>query len=47
MFKPFVPVNNHEQQLYGLRYATMAWRLGEDAAFHEDAGYLPPFLQTD
>jgi hypothetical protein len=23
MFEPFVPVNNHEQQFYGLRYATM------------------------
>ncbi len=38
-FEPFGPVRNHEQQLYGLRYATVAWRLGEDAAFHEDTGY--------
>ena len=28
-FVPFGPVNNHEQQLYGLRYSTTAWRLGE------------------
>jgi hypothetical protein len=32
-FEPFGPVNNHEQQLYGLRYSTVAWRLGEDAPF--------------
>lgn len=38
-FEPFGPVNNHEQQLYGLRYATVAWRLGEEAPFHEETGY--------
>lgn len=38
-FEPIGPVNNHEQQLYGLRYATMAWRIGEEAPFHEEVGY--------
>ncbi len=38
-FEPFGPVNNHEQALYGLRYSTVAWRLGESAAFHEETGY--------
>lgn len=38
-FVPFGPVNNHEQVLYGLRYSTTAFRLGEDAAFHEELGY--------
>ncbi len=32
-------VDNHEQTLYGLRYATTAWRLGAEAPFHEEAGY--------
>ncbi len=39
VFEPVGPVNNHEQCLYGLRYSTMAWRIGEDASFHEDMGY--------
>lgn len=38
-FEPTGLVANHEQKLYGLRYATTAWRLGEDAAFHEELGY--------
>jgi hypothetical protein len=38
-FEPFGPVKNHEQELYGLRYATVAWRLGEDVPFHEETGY--------
>lgn len=38
-FEPFGPVNNHEQQLYGLRYATVAWRLGDAGLFHEETGY--------
>ncbi len=38
-FEPIGPVNNHEQQLYGLRYATVAWRIGEEAPFHEEVGY--------
>jgi hypothetical protein len=32
-------VQNHEQNLYGLRYRTTAWRLGEDDPFHEELGY--------
>ena len=32
-------VENHDQSLYGLRYATTAWRLGEDDPFHEELGY--------
>jgi len=32
-------VENHEQSLYGLRYATMAWRIGEPNPFHEEVGY--------
>lgn len=38
-FDPFGPTMNHEQTLYGLRYSTVAWRLGEDAPFHEETGY--------
>lgn len=38
-FEPMGPVNNHEQMLYGLRYATTAWRIGEDNPFHEEVGY--------
>ena len=38
-FVPMGPVNNHEQELYGLRYATTAFRLGEVDAFHEELGY--------
>ena len=32
-------VDNHEQVLHGLRYATKAWRLGEADGFHEEVGY--------
>jgi len=32
-------VDNHEQQLFGLRYKTMAWRLGQNDPFHEEVGY--------
>lgn len=39
VFEPIGPVNNHEQCLYGLRYKTTAWRLGESDAFHEELGY--------
>lgn len=39
VLEPFGPVNNREQALYALRYATTAWRLGEDDAFHEELGY--------
>ncbi|QPJ65512.1 MAG: FABP family protein [Candidatus Nitrohelix vancouverensis] len=38
-FVPFGPVDNHEQKLFGLRYSTTAWRLGEDSPFHEELGY--------
>jgi hypothetical protein len=38
-FEPIAPVHNHEQTLYGLRYATMVWRLGETDPFHEEVGY--------
>ena len=39
VFTPFGPANNHEQTLYGLNYTRTAWRLGEDAPFHEQIGY--------
>jgi hypothetical protein len=38
-FEPFGPTMNHEQALYGLRYSTVAWRIGEDTPFHEETGY--------
>ena len=38
-FVPFGPVNNHEQTLWGLKYQTMAWRIGEQNSFHEEVGY--------
>ena len=38
-FEPTGRVDNHEQKLYGLRYATTAWRIGHDEAFHEELGY--------
>lgn len=38
-FTPTGEVNNHEQSLFGLRYATMVWRLDADSAFHEEVGY--------
>lgn len=39
VFEPTGRVDNHEQQLFGLRYSTKAWRLGADDAFHEELGY--------
>lgn len=39
VFEPMGPVVNGPQVLYGLRYATTAWPLGEDDAFHEEVGY--------
>jgi hypothetical protein len=39
VFDPLGPVNNHEQTLYGLRYSTTAWRLGDQNPFHEELGY--------
>lgn len=38
--EPIGMVNNHEQTLYGLRYSTMAWRIGEPNPFHEEVGYF-------
>ncbi len=39
VFEPMGPVENHEQELYGLRYSTTAYRIGEDDPFHEELGY--------
>ena len=39
VFEPLGPVRNHEQVLYGLRYVTTAWPLGEKDPFHEELGY--------
>ena len=38
-FVPIGQVDNHEQTLFGLRYSTMAWRLGVEEPFHEEVGY--------
>jgi len=38
-FDPLGPVVNGPQVLYGLRYATTAWPLDADEAFHEETGY--------
>jgi hypothetical protein len=38
-FEPIGEVNNHEQSLFGLRYAMMAWRLDAEEPFHEEVGY--------
>lgn len=38
-FKPFGPVDNGTQKLYGLDYKMAAWRLGEDDPFHTEVGY--------
>jgi len=37
--KPFGPVDNGEQHLYGLDYRMAAWRAGEDDPFHTEVGY--------
>ena len=39
-FEPMGPVNNHEQQLYGLRYATTAWPLGCERSLSRGVGLL-------
>jgi hypothetical protein len=39
VLEPIGEVNNHEQTLYGLRYSTMAWRIGAEGSFHEEVGY--------
>lgn len=38
-FEAMGQITNHEQILFGLRYATSAWRIGEPDAFHEEVGY--------
>ncbi|WP_239308209.1 MULTISPECIES: heme-binding beta-barrel domain-containing protein [unclassified Frankia] len=37
--KPFGPVANGPQVLYGLDYRTAAWRAGEENPFHTEVGY--------
>jgi len=37
--KPFGPVDNGDQQLYGLDYKTAMWRESEDNPFHTEVGY--------
>lgn len=39
VFEPTGRVDNHEQILYGLRYATTAWRVDAANPFHEEVGY--------
>ena len=36
---PLSPVANHEQKLFGFRYSTQAFRLGETDPFHDEVGY--------
>ena len=38
-FKPFGPVQNGRQFLYGLDYKTAMWRDNEDDPFHTEVGY--------
>ena len=38
-FKPFGPVDNGRQHLYGLDYKTAMWRGDEDNPFHTEVGY--------
>lgn len=37
--KPFGPVENGQQTLYGLDYRTAAWRAAEENPFHTEVGY--------
>lgn len=39
VLEPIGLVENHEQSLYGLRYAKTAWRIGAEDSFHEEVGY--------
>jgi hypothetical protein len=39
VFEPMGQIDNHAQVLWGLRYSTTAYRLGEEDAFHEELGY--------
>ena len=38
-FKPFGPVDNGSQQLYGLDYRAAMWRDDEENPFHTEIGY--------
>ena len=38
-FKPFGPVDNGRQSLYGLDYKTAMWRGSEENPFHTEVGY--------
>ncbi len=38
-FKPFGPVDNGRQHLYGLDYKTAMWRGSEENPFHTEVGY--------
>ena len=38
-FKPFGPVDNGSQHLYGLDYKTAMWRGDEENPFHTEVGY--------
>lgn len=38
-FDPLGPVTNGPQVLYGLKYTTTVWPLGEEEPFHEEVGY--------
>jgi hypothetical protein len=38
-FKPFGPVDNGSQALYGLDYKSAMWRGNEDNPFHTEVGY--------
>ncbi len=38
-FKPFGPVDNGSQSLYGLDYHSAMWRGNEDLPFHTEVGY--------
>ena len=39
VLEPTGLTQNHEQNLYGLRYHTQAWRLDESQPFHDEVGY--------
>lgn len=38
-FVPIGAVDNHEQKMFGLRYSTVAYRIGVADPFHEETGY--------
>lgn len=39
VLEPVNAVENHEQKLFGLRYFTQVYRIGETEPFHEEVGY--------